>query len=231
MVDVIADTVRDRLESLRDASSCGFGRERVGDMLDDPLAAIAVDESCGAAIVGLLKARGLDPASDSERAATQLDVLQIDATERHEIQHQVDGEDLGVPRQLFDLAPWADDEGLMLVAQEASAHLAELGTDDPLATAWRLADVTSFLLERGSRNPYRFAAALIVGRLLGRPVMDRVGHVRVSEIRTLWADLASRPAEIAGWVAPRARAAHQDLFGSPPAALPPLDLATLPARP
>ena len=230
MVDVIAETVKDRLDSLAAASSCGFGRERVGDLLDDPLAAIGVDEACGAAIGALLAARGLDLGRTAEpaQAAELLVALQIDATERHEIQHQVDGEELDVPRELFAFAPWADDEGLTLVSQEASAHLAELCGDDPLATAWRLADLTSFLLERGSRNPYRFAAALVVGHLRGRPVMDRMGNVAVGEVRALWADLAAHPADIAKSIAPLARKAHEDLFGAPLAALPPLDPASLP---
>jgi hypothetical protein len=53
--------------------------------------------------------------------------------------------------------------------------------------------------------------------------MDRAGHVAVGELRALWARLAERPADMPSWVAPRARAAHQELFGTPLATMPPLD--------
>ena len=214
MVDMIEQGVADRLDALGAARSCGFGRERVGDKLDAPLEAIAIDERCGEVLGSLLSERGLDLSTGLERARAELVQLQIDATERHEIQHQVDGDEIDIPNELFRVASWADDESLTLVAQEASAHLAELTTEDSLGAAWRLADLTSFLLERTSRSPYRYATALLFSRLLGKPVMDQDGNVAVGAVRALWDEVAAHRSELGRWLAPRARLAHEQLFGT-----------------
>jgi hypothetical protein len=167
----------------------------------------------------LAATRQLEVDADNEAARHELVRLQVDATERHELQHQVDGPLLTVPTELYRTIPWADDEAVRTVARELSAHLAELDTDDSLAVAWRLADLCTHLVRPRSRRTYRYAAAVIVSRLVQGPVLERDGSVRIEQVLRLWQHMAERRTDLAAWVAPAARRAHEDLFGSPVAQL------------
>jgi hypothetical protein len=212
MLDVIEETVAERLEAVGTRQSCELGSWGAPGR---------IDELCARTLTDLMVARGLDVQADREAAAELLTKLQIDATERHEIQHQVDGEDLDIPTELYQLVPWAEDRSLRVVAQELSAHLAELSSGDELATAWRLADLTGHLVRRRSRTAYRYAAGVIVGRLSDRPVIDTDGRVDLAQLEAFWQRAADRPAELAAWITPAARTIHEDLFDAPVASLPP----------
>lgn len=228
MVDAIERAVDTRLAALRSARSCGFGRERIGDGLDDPLAAIAVDELCAEMLLAAIAPPPAHDAAGSAQTRRRLVALGIDATERHELQHQLDRDDLEVPKQVWDLLPWASDESALLVAQEASASLAELGPVEPLGLLWRIADLSAHLIEGGSRSPYRYAAALVLGELAGRPLLGTDGRLDTAALSGYWQQLRAEGDALGSSLSARARHMHVQAFGTPMVTLAALAPAELP---
>ncbi len=195
--------VAERLQSMARLGRCTFGR------LDPSIAAI--EERCAQAIHGLLDARGLQGA----KALDAVEAAQLKGTERHELQHLIDGDTLAIPAALFDLGAGVSDERLLRAAQEASAYLCELDQDDPLAAAWTLAQLTALIFERSGRTPYRLAAALVLGAGAREPVLDPAHAVALrAPLLHLWRKLAESQAAY-GRLRARMRAAHEALFAAP----------------
>ncbi|MBI4701387.1 MAG: hypothetical protein HY744_09545 [Deltaproteobacteria bacterium] len=210
MLDTVEESVRERLDALGRERRCGIGPGRGSDL------ARPADAACGQALRALLEAQGLDLGGGRARTERELVARQVAATERHELQHQLDGEDLAIAPALFRLAPGAADAELRAVTQELSALLAELATTDDLGAAWKLGDLAGHVLaQAAARSRYRYAAALVVGELLGRPVVGPGGRIDLAAAAELWQRAPARPGELGAWLAPRARAAHDRLVGTP----------------
>ena len=204
LLDQTEDHVRRRIASLAGGSCDVASVYRHGPHARD------VEEACIGLVQTLLKDRELTV----ETAFDELVDLQLQSTERHEVQHQIDGEDVDIPAELFRLLPIASDLQLARVSQEASAYLAELTSDDPLVVALTLAQLTEFLLDDTGQTPYRYAAGLIFGALLGQPVMAPMGHVDGAGVARLWQEAATKGTGLSTWLGPKAAEAHDDLIGS-----------------
>ncbi|MBW2528340.1 MAG: hypothetical protein JRI23_29460 [Deltaproteobacteria bacterium] len=217
LLDSIERSVEQRLEALAERSSCGLTLRA----WSTAGTAAEIDALCSRTLERLADAEQLAVAEVDPDTVRAFVGRQIDATERHELQHQIDGPRLTVPPALYRATPWADDEAVRATARELSAHMAELDSEDSLAVAWRLADLSTYLVRPRSRAPYRFAAATIVGRLLGASVVDGRGRVSSAAVLRFWQEVADRGPDLAAWVAPEIRDAHEELFGTPIADLRP----------
>jgi len=224
MVDAIDQSVDRRLELLRTDQSCGVALWRPAE-LEWPSSPIGtIDRLCAQSLSRLLENRGWQLEDHYHEALAQLRGRQRKATERHEIQHQVDGMDIPIPTELFELLPNASETQLTSVSQELSAHLAELATDDSLATVWLLADMQGHLLapKRG-RAHYRLAVGLLVGALLDQPVFGPRGRLKPAKLAEFWRRIAADESQAANWIAPAAQRAHQRFFGEPIGPFQPVD--------
>jgi hypothetical protein len=83
-------------------------------------------------------------------------------TERHELQHQIDGPDLAVVGPVFEILPSASDEFQERVNRELSAYLAEITTKD-CPPALGIVNLAGFAL--GRRSPEHYVALIILGGL------------------------------------------------------------------
>ncbi|MCC6523585.1 MAG: hypothetical protein IT373_13090 [Polyangiaceae bacterium] len=211
---VVLDVVERASERLRDALAegrCGF----------DDYAAQNLDRSCAATLRAVLAERGLDTERQPEEVRAALVAVQTAATERHELQHQLDGEDLPIPSALYELVPWAGDDTLEVSTKELSALVAELADGDDLGLTVSAVDVLGFALSP-SHGRYHFAALAIFGELLGTPVAKPRGPVSVSGLELFWQDVDLHRGALRAWLVPKARAAHDALVGTelPPTAAP-----------
>jgi hypothetical protein len=162
----------------------------------------------------LLDARDLNLEDRMDETRAEVVGLQIASTEVHEIQHQVDGEDITIPRALFHLVPGMRDIQLARAAKELSAYLCELAGEDSLATAWVLAQLTGHLVGGGAGfDPYFFASGVILGRLLDTEIVAPGGKMDPRKVAALWSQLEVRGDELAAWASPLVLEAHADLLG------------------
>lgn len=193
-----------------------FGGCGLREASDSP-AARSVDRTCGRLLSKLIGE--VDDPERAESADARLLETQLALTERHEIQHQVDGEGLAIPRELYRLVPLATDVQLSRAARELSAHICELREGEPAALVWSLAQLSAFLLTGSvQQSPYRYAAGIAIGELHGQPIIKPMGAVEEVELRRFWEALESEPGRLSA-LADRADAIHEDLFGDPCAAL------------
>jgi hypothetical protein len=176
-----------------------------------PWAALA---SCGRIVAGLVPS-GEDGAPVEAALEAAFDVALTASTQRHELQHLLDGDDLAVPSEAAMLLPNAPDRVLRSLAAELSAYLCELDTEDPVSAALSLADMLSFL-SRPSRygaSVERLVAGLYLSRLAGSEVMDRGGVVDWGKVSAVLDGLEKLEADaLAGTLSSAARSAHEHWF-------------------
>jgi hypothetical protein len=151
-------------------------------------------ERCGAVLAG-----ALGQAPDKVAAA----VLAV--TERHELQHQVDGPHLPTARAVSRKLAGVSDEEIDRVNRELSAYLSELTAEGAPASLGLIRLLRFALLSRGVEHLVAIIAfEALSGRSMGR------GSLAAVELSKAFAELSALPDE-----ALRARAADAwgDLFG------------------
>ena len=203
-VGAIEEHVSRRLDSLITTETCGASSFEMDDQ------ASVVDAACGQAVLSLFAAAKRDVSDDATRRS--LVERQIAATERHELQHQVDGEDLDVPAALYDVAPNVRESDLGRASKEMSAYLCELVTDDPVDAALLLVQLMEFAMSDSS--VYHYAGALVLGNLGEGPVLKESGRVSLTDLETIAAWIEVQGTDLAARVSERASAAHERLFGT-----------------
>jgi hypothetical protein len=208
--DEIDDHGRNRAESVFDSESCGVSAMWIGEYGDE------ADALCAKAVARIWR-EGKAEISTLEDAATAIVGAVSRNTERHELQHQIDGQDLPIPAELFALVPLASDLQLERAAKELSAYLCELVSEDPLEVVVALSDITDFLLtEEIVQVPERYAAGVIAEKILGVPVIFPMGAVANQSVAALWQRYEEQnTSEATQWISRTADQAHDALFGEP----------------
>ena len=210
LVDEIERSVRRQVDHLRQDARCRITSPDQGPYARD------IEELCTELMGDLISAQyGLYLNDSPDPIIAKLVEEQRHATALHELQHQVDATAVNIPGELFRLLPVASDIQLLRPAQEASAYLTELATDKPITSLWTLAQLTGFLLRDQGQNPYRYAAAIVIGQLLGKPVMEPMGHVTAKAVYAIWEQAAAHAKDLTAWLKPLAEEAHETLIGSP----------------
>jgi hypothetical protein len=177
-----------------------------------------IDHLCGKIVLDALALQGADPTQDLAKARELLVGLHIQATTRHELQHQVDGPDARVPPEVLAALPLADDRTLARVTGEASAYLTEIATSEAVMSTWVLGQLTGFVLRPFSDPRYRFAAAVALAAIAEEEMLDQADAPRIEALTRLWQRLAALPPTERGpWLSERARAARAELLGDAPA--------------
>ena len=217
--DAIAEHAAELAASLLDDGGCGLAfDEGDGGGTAEGLRAEVIDASCGAVVRALLAERGVStgPGADREAVASELEAAIVASTETHEVQHQIDGQDIRVPERLFHLVPMATDSQLSRSALELSAFAAELGGDDALGGVTALALVTGHVLTPWvAQSLYRYAAGVLLGALTGAEIIAPLGEVDSAELDELWKDLAADPPRGVARLAERARRVQDELVDPP----------------
>ena len=208
MLDEVEDHAQSVLQAITNDGGCGSSQNSY-----HPLAERA-DTACASFISDLLRERGYDIDKDQEALLDLFVDIQIRSTERHELQHLVDGTGPDIPLELFELAPRATDAHLSIAAKELSAQLAEFNTDDPLAVALALAQAQSFLLSTQDRGGvYRLGAGLILEELTQQKAIKAFGSVELQTVVDAWTILRQKTQQKISWAEGRAQAAHHKLSG------------------
>jgi hypothetical protein len=209
MLDEIEEYVEHILHSVVHESSCGTAERNY-----HPLAERA-DTACASFISDIIEERGFDAEKDFDALADLFIDIQIRSTERHELQHLVDGNGPEVPLELFELAPRSSDAQLSIVTKELSAQLAEFNTRDPLAIALALAQAQSFLLaDNDDQDTYRFGAGLIIEHLTNQNVIETFGKVDLQPVVDAWTLVRQNHRDKRNWAQGRVQSAHDTLNGS-----------------
>ncbi len=196
----------------------------------EDLGSLHAPDTCGLAMLtGGPQARQADAACGrlrqtlfTEGGPTQetLVRLHVAGTTRHELQHQVDGEDLAVPRLLYDRFPDRDERLLHRIAKEASAYLCELQTEDS-QEAWLHARQVIALAVMRSSFIYATATALAVGAVMDEAGILESGLPKLDLAVALAQAMEAEGANVGAWLTLRAGAAHEALFGTPCAVITP----------
>jgi hypothetical protein len=208
MLDEVEDHADNVLNAISHEGGCGSSESSY-----HPLAERA-DTACASFINEILTQRGFDVHEDREVLRDLFIDIQIRSTERHELQHLVDGKGPDIPLELFELAPRASDAQLSMAAKELSAQLAEFNTEDPLALALALAQAQSFLLaEEEGGGVYRLGAGLILEYLTKQDVIKTFGAVDLQPVVDAWTILRQKTMARLSWAKSRVQDAHDSLSG------------------
>jgi len=208
MLDEVENHADSVLHAITNEGGCGSSEWSYHPLADQ------ADTACASFITDLLTERGFDINQDHEALRDLFVDIQIRSTERHELQHLVDGTGPSIPLELFELAPRASDAQLSIAAKELSAQLAEFNTDDPLAVALALAQAQSFLLnEEEGGGVYRLGAGLIIEHLTQQNVIKNFGAVDLQPVVDAWTLLRQKTQGKESWVRARVQAAHHTLSG------------------
>lgn len=141
----------------------------------------------------------------------------LELTQRHELQHQADPQELAIPVDVLVAHPSRSDVFLRLVARELSAYCCELATSDPLQSAFALLGLYRVVMtEPFAGTPEYIVSALILGELVGSDILDERGVALAltvgSSARQL---LAEDTPNLPALLSQRAQAAHLEWFGRP----------------
>ena len=213
MVDEVEDHVRALVASVADEGSCGLSH-----ISAHSIDAIDLDLLCGNIMSAAFSTEGILVGESQEEAINELLKREIHATEVHEIQHQIDGNTIEIPGELFRLIPIASDRQLSRSAYEISAYLTQLSLGDELTTASTLASLSTHLMTPGQvQTPYRYAAGIILSELTGIQIIRPMGRVRMLKLLEAWKVFSEQGEDLPGWVSERASDLHEELLGTPAA--------------
>jgi len=209
MIDEIEEYVAQVLHSVVHEGSCGTAERNYHPLAD------RADTACASFISDIIEERGFDAEKDFDALTDLFIDIQIRSTERHELQHLVDGQGPDIPLDLFELAPRSSDDQLSIVTKELSAQLAEFNTKDSLAIALALAQAQSFLLaDNDDQDSYRLGAGLIIEHLTNQNVIETFGKVELQPLVDAWTLLRQNHRDQRNWAQGRAQSAHNSLDGS-----------------
>ena len=130
----------------------------------------ALDETCGDVLATM---RAEHPG--------RLERLMRDLTERHELQHQIDGPHLAVPTAVHEAVPWGADGLRRRISRELSAYVAAM-TSSAVPPALTLVHLSTFATA-GPRAAEHHVALIVLARLADRPVTDNEGNVDLTAVR------------------------------------------------
>jgi len=131
------------------------------------------------------------------------------ATERHELQHQLDGPGLPVPTALYDAMGGASEDLVNRAARELSGYMAELILDD-LHAHLTLAHLLNFLDDLTPTSAEFFAAATILHLLADSPILDPDARTSPDALATAW---TRATALTTAQRRDRVSQAYQEMFG------------------
>jgi hypothetical protein len=184
-----------------------------------------IDAKCGSTLLNQLRKMNLDVDKDVDLVRQALLLRNILITERHELQHLVDGDGLENPLALYELIPAATDDQINLAMRELSAQSCELATDDELEVILVLAHLQSFLLtvdpqtQRAYQTPYLYGAGLIAEELTQRNIIDTYGALEIEPLLGLWDSISTTSAPdgnaLGFWAKTHAARIH-DIFANGP---------------
>jgi hypothetical protein len=138
----------------------------------------------------------------------------VAGTERHELQHQIDGPHLPLAGPVASLLEGYTAEAQDRVNREVSAFLAELAGDD-LVPRLALLQLAQYLLDRGTVGGIYPTTSVVVFEALGGRTIRRGASIDGERFWRLYAELFELPdAELRS----RARATWANLFDAPLAA-------------
>jgi hypothetical protein len=145
----------------------------------------------------------------------------VEVVERHELQHQIDGPLLPLPRPVLEKLAGYADESKERANRELSAYVAQLTAKAPhigLVIPLRFA-----LLQ--NRGTYHHAAVMMFEALGGRTIRDSGGDVVPRDAVTVYQELADLDA---GALAARARDTWEALYGDELPTVSPIDETSAP---
>lgn len=100
----------------------------------------------------------------------------LELTQRHELQHQADPQELAIPVDVLVAHPSRSDVFLRLIARELSAYTCELVTTDPVQSAFALLGMYRVVMtEPFAGTPEYIVGALILGELTQSQMLDERG--------------------------------------------------------
>jgi len=214
MLDQIEKHSRALFNALNETASCNTELSYL------TVEAIDIDAKCGSEILNQMRKMNLDVDNRPEEAFQAILERNVLVTERHELQHLVDGDDLESPLALYELIPAASDDQVSLAMMELSAQTCELATDDGLQVLLSLANQHSFLLsDRVHQTPYLYSSGLIAESLTDQNIIETYGSVKKNALLSLWDKVhALGTADgnaLAQWASKSASKIHRSYTGRP----------------